>query len=196
MNLEKIVSDLNFISGREKTKTENVTLDVGAVEGVRGDEYEIALIDRGFDLKMPFVLNNEISQVVRSLFNPELGKGKNAVCIFDWVVKNIKYGERRRGRQGYRNSVEVFRDREGVCGEMATLYLVMIRTIGLRGSFVNVDVDYTGKRVNHACAMIDLSGRYGGSTLVDPAYRSYDVAHNRVKPLTDFEIFKMFNKWN
>lgn len=192
MNLEKIVLDLDSISGREKTEVSNVRM----VEGVRGDEYEIALIDRGFDMKMPFVLNNEISQVVRSLFNPDASRDKNSVDVFDWVVANIKYGDRKRGTRGYRNSIEVFNDKEGVCGEMAMLYLVMVRTIGLRGSYVDVNVDNGGSRVNHACAMIDVCGRYGDVTLVDPAYRSYDIAHNSVKPLTDFEIFKIFNKWN
>lgn len=194
MDLEKIVSTLDSISSHA-TSAVGYELGAGMVDGVRDDEYEIALIDKGFDLKMPFVLNTEISHVVRSLFNPHADKKGNAVKIFDWVVDNIKYGEKRRGRQGYRNSVEVFRDREGVCGEMAMLYLVMVRTIGMRGSFVNVKVDGSGSKVNHACAMIDVRGMYGNVTFVDPAYKSYDISHKGVKLMTDFEIFKEFNKW-
>ncbi len=196
-NLETVINRLDSLSSRVGLgAVHSDDLNDNLAGRMRDDEYEIALIDKGFDMKMPFVLSNEISQVVKGLFDPDSGKNENAVRIFDWIVENIQYGERRRGGQGYRNSVEVFRDREGVCGEMTMLYLVMVRTIGIRGSFVNVNIDGSGDRVNHACAMIDVRGRYGDVTLVDPAYKAYDVVHRKVEPLTDFAIFRAFNSWD
>lgn len=196
-NLETVINNLDSLSSRVRSDVVHSDILSDNLSGkLRDDEYEVALIDKGFKMKMPFVLSNGISQLIKELFDPGSSSGENSVKFFDWVVKNIRYGERKRGRQGYRNSVEVFRDGEGVCGEMTMLYLVMVRAIGMRGSFVNVDVDGNGKRVNHACAMIDVQGNYGDVTLVDPAYKAYDIAHRSVKPLTDFAVFKAFNRWD
>ena len=131
--------------------------------------------------------------VVKEVYDASVDAGSNTFNFFKWVVGNITYGERKRGKKGYRNSVEVFEDREGVCGEMSVLYLAMVRAIGIRGSYVHVDVDYKGKNVNHACAMLDLKGREGFNILVDPAYREYDIRHRSFTPLTDFEAYKYFN---
>jgi len=193
-NLDTIVNNLNLISARNKNLVNPVK--ISGMESIRSDEYEIALIDKCFDLKMPFILNKGIVDVVEGLVENKLDRRTSAKKIFNWMVSNISYGRRKLGNRGYRNSVEVFDDCEGVCGEMAMLYLVMIRTAGIRGSYAHVDVDQTGKAVNHACAMIDVEGAYGGITFVDPAYKTYDIRHKTVKPLTDFEIFKTFNQWN
>lgn len=193
-NLDTIVNNLNLISARNKSLTNPAR--ISGVGGIRSDEYEIALIDKCFDLKMPFVLNNGIVDVVERLVENRLDQRTSAKKIFNWMLSNISYGRRKLGNRGYRNSVEVFDDGEGVCGEMAMLYLVMIRAAGIRGSYAQVDVDRAGKSVNHACAMIDVEGDYGGITFVDPAYQTYDIRHKGVRPLTDFEIFKTFNTWN
>ncbi|MDP3917235.1 MAG: transglutaminase-like domain-containing protein [Nanoarchaeota archaeon] len=163
------------------------------LNNIREDEYEVALIDRGFGKKMPFVINSDISDVVKSVCNPALNKEMNSRMLFDWVVKNIRYGEKKR-RDGYRNSAEVFVDREGVCGESSFLYITMIRSIGVRASFVNVNRD--GSEPYHACAMLDLPGKYGHFTLADPANSLYDARHASFRPLTDFEIFGNLNAWN
>jgi len=189
-NLNSLLDKLNSFS--RKGYTEN---DVGCSMGVREDEYEIALIDRGFAKKMPFVINSEISSVVRDVCNPSFDRGMNARLLFEWVVNNVRYGTNKR-KGGYRNSVEVFRDREGVCGEMSMLYTTMVRSIGMRASYVKVDRDISDKEVSHACAMLDLKGRNGGFTLVDPAYGNCDIQHRSFRPLTDFEIFCNLNGWN
>tara|TARA_Y100000310_G_scaffold343547_1_gene451738 strand:- start:1570 stop:2163 length:594 start_codon:yes stop_codon:yes gene_type:complete len=196
MGLETIVSELDFLSRKKSDKNPKKGNGFArSYSGIREDEYELVLIDRGFQYKMPFVLNNEILNTVKNVYQPGFTDKKNAKNIFDWVVRNIGYGKRKRGGQGYRNSLEVFNDGEGVCGEMSSLYLVMVRSVGIRGSYVDVKRDNRGMSVNHACAMIDVPGRNGGLTLVDPAYREYDVHHQKYEPLTDFEIYQSYKDW-
>ena len=203
MGLESVLSDLDFLSKRNKQNSNNSRRSgkkklgrfIGSAGGMDSNEYEIALIDKGFEYKMPFVLSNGITDTVRRIYKPPLSQEENAKEIFEWCVQNIRYGNSKRGRKGYRNSLEVFRDREGVCGEMAALYIVMSRTVGIKGSYVHVRRDNKNKRVHHACAMIDLPGRYGPVTLVDPAYRTYDIKHESYEPATDFEIYQNYKDW-
>jgi hypothetical protein len=159
--------------------------------GIRQDEYSIGIFDSGFKLKFPFVLTNDIYSIVREICCED--KRKNVTNAYEWIVRNIKCGESKRGSKGYRNSVEVFHDREGVCGEMAALFITMVRCVGVRSSYVYVDEDLRGNRVNHACALVDLRGKYKSVTMVDLSYPMYDVNHKNVKYYTDFEIFQMFN---
>lgn len=195
-SLDNLVNNLSSISPRRPILLQKINNPIQIMGNLRSDEYEISLVDKFFGLKMPFVLNEKIADVVSGITTDTFDERENAKNIFDWVVSNITYGKRKRGNRGYRNSVEVFNDSEGVCGEMAMLYLTMIRSVGMRGSYAHVDVDSSGSRVKHACAMIDVEGEYGPITFVDPAYKSYDILHKKVRPLTDFEIFKNFNRWN
>jgi len=194
MGLERMLLELESLRTPKKVSFDyELDTEAGSLEAIRTEEYNIALLDVGFLRKIPFVLNGDIVRVVKEVYDASVDAGSNAFNFFKWVVGNITYGERKRGKKGYRNSVEVFEDREGVCGEMSVLYLAMVRAIGIRGSYVHVDVDYKGKNVNHACAMLDLKGREGFNILVDPAYREYDIRHRSFTPLTDFEAYKYFN---
>lgn len=65
-------------------------------------------------------------------------------------------------RIGLGTAAEVFKTREGVCGEMGILYVVMARAIGLKSNYVEVNVDDTDRRVDHACV-------YGFIKAEDPA---------------------------
>ena len=204
MDLGSVLSDLDFLSKRNKQDSKNsrrrsttkMGRFIGSAGGIDPREYEIALIDKGFEYKMPFVLSNEITNTVRRIYKPELSQEENSKELFEWCIENIKYGDNKRGRKGYRNSLEVFNDKEGVCGEMAALYVVMSRTIGINGSFAHVRRDNKNKSVHHACAMIDVPGKYGPVTLVDPAYRTYDIKHESFEPMTDFEIYQTYKSWN
>jgi hypothetical protein len=159
--------------------------------GIREDEYSIGIFDSGFKLKFPFVLTNEIYDVVKDICDTD--KYGNVMAAYDWVVRNIKYGENKRGNKGYRNSIEVFNDREGVCGEMAALFITMVRCVGVRSSYVYVNEDFRGYKVDHACALVDLPGKYKPVTLIDLSCPLFDADHKGVTYYTDFEIFKIFN---
>ncbi len=192
MGLETLMSNLGGLSGNE-AKTERVRSNH---KGIREDEYYVAILDRGFEYKIPFILNNKMKTIAEGICNNAPDNETKARRLFDWTVKNIKYGKQKRGREGYRNSIEVFETREGVCGEMASLYVTLARSVGIRSSYVSVRKDYAGADVYHACAMIDIPGKLDRFTLVDPAYRTFDVAHKKFRPLSDFEIYETYKDWN
>ena len=163
------------------------------LDGIQEEEYAVAVLDKGLALKLPFVLTKDIVTVVRETCDPYKPSKENAVALYEWLCENITYGKKKRGDKGYRNSSETFCDREGVCGEMSMLYLAMVRSIGIRGSYAEVDVDYNQEHVHHACAMIDLEGNHGPTTLVDPVYQQYDLQHLTFTPLTDKQLLRKLN---
>ena len=192
MDLEDLMSNLGGLSGTD-TKRKKVRYNS---KGIREDEYYVAILDRGFEYKLPFILNNKMKNIAQGICNFTQDNEIKARRLFDWTVKNIKYGKQKRGGEGYKNSIEVFESGEGVCGEMAALYVTMTRASGIRSSYVSVRRDFKGENVHHACAMIDIPGKFDRFTLVDPAYKSFDVAHKKFKPLSDFEIYETYKGWN
>lgn len=67
-------------------------------------------------------------------------------AIFDWITSNVKYGcEKRKLGIVYRGASQVYKDREGICGESAALQVTMERLAGNIAFLVEV-----GK--NHVCA--------------------------------------------
>ena len=192
MSLETLMSNLGGLSGTDSEK-EKVRSNSN---GIREDEYYVAILERGFEYKFPFILNNKMRNIAQGICKNLPDNEAKSRRLFDWTVKNIKYGKQKRGREGYRNSIEVFETREGVCGEMATLYVTMARAVGIRSSYVNVIKDFKGTDVGHACAMIDIPGKFDRFSLVDPAYKSFDIAHKKFRPLSDFEIYETYKRWN
>lgn len=136
------------------------------------------------DPNHPFQLNGVISDTAQKVVYGKKTDRAKAKAIFDWFLDSIKYGESKRRKHGkrYRTSAEVFIDSEGVCGEMAVLYVVMARSVGLRANYVSVRIDEHGQKVNHACATVEISGK---NVLVDPAYYTFDVKHGDFEILTD-----------
>ncbi len=166
------------------------------LDGILEDEYHVAVLDTGFGMKMPFVITKDIMNTVRDVCDSYSAKKENAMALCEWVVDNIIYGKKKRCNKGYRNSIETFQDQEGICGEMSMLYIAMVRSIGIRGSYVDVAVDYEEKKVTHACAMIDVVGNYGLTTLVDPAYRQYDLRHASFNPISDKQLTMWLNSFD
>jgi len=162
--------------------------------GVRTDEYCFSLMDDSFLSSLPFVVTPEITDLVHDLCSKIPSQKQKALQIYRWMRSSIGYGTQKQ-HNGYRNSIQVFNDQEGVCGEQTALYLTMARLVGIRGSYTRVYKDDKGEHVNHACALIDVPGQYGQRTLVDPAYSIYDVNHQSIEPLTDKELFRLYQQW-
>lgn len=191
MGIETLLEGLDLLS--VKRKSERRTED-SLFNCVREDEYQVAFIDKGFKGKMPFVVNKEIIELAKDVSSNSENNYEKAAKIHGWVTANIAYGTKKR-KCNYRNSLETFFDREGVCGEMSMLYITMARSVGIRASYAFVDVDHENKKVNHACSIIDIQGKYGKNILADAAYQKFDVKHITYRPLTDFETFQGLNSF-
>jgi len=102
----------------------------------------------------------------------------------------IKYGSQKKA-QGYASAKQVWRNKEGVCGEMSYLYVSAARYCGLRSSYVSVTEDYSGESVHHACAAVWVPKM----TLVDIAYNTYDIIHNSFSLRSDREVLHLYELW-
>ncbi len=143
------------------------------------------------DRDQPFQVNQQIVDAAQKIVAGKSFPEEKARAIFDWFEKNIAYGKsaRKHHKKGYRHSAEVFTDKEGVCGEMAVLYVAMARAVGLESNYVSVDVDYKGENVCHACAAVKLVGKF---ILVDPAYHTFDILHRKFSILNDIQAIPHF----
>ncbi len=154
-----------------------------------GSEYRVIITDSYHD--SPFLLNPTMLNGVHNYVKGKTTPNDKAHAIFNYMQNNINYGKHR-GMVGYRNSEEVQKQKQGVCGEMAYLYVILARSLGLKSNFVNVDVDNKGKKVHHACASVNLSGR---NILVDPAYHGFDIKHRRYNIVNDRTAERLFKQW-
>ena len=141
-------------------------------------DYQISIIDKTLDL--PYIIDAEMLFTIKSYVkrrSKDNNKYNKAKTIYDWIEKNICYGESKR-INGYRNSKEVNELKEGVCGEMAFLYVTFARSIGLKSNYVSVTIDRNNKNVCHACADVETEQ---GTILVDPSYHSFGINHKEYK---------------
>jgi len=152
-------------------------------------QYNVIVNDNS--IQNPFVISPSLVQIIRRHTNKYASPEEKARAIFDWIQDNIEYGKSKR-INGYKNSKETLDDREGVCGEMAFVYITMARSCGLKSAYATVTLDYEGKQVSHGCAIVDLGDR---DILVDPAYHTFDIRHRRYAVLTDGQILEIFNQW-
>jgi len=150
-------------------------------------DYNVVISDE--TLNNPFIINSELVSIIKDHTSSYQREDAKAKAIFNWIENNIKYGDLTR-KYGYQNTEEVMDNRMGLCGEMAFLYISMARSVGLKSSFVNVDRDFKGDRVKHACAMVHLRK---GDVLVDPAYHRFGVNHKKYKVWDDKEVVRYFN---
>jgi len=158
-------------------------------------EYVFAILDTSVcepGLRIPFLYSNKMQQEAERICRESYEKKARAEALYDWFSLNITYKDQAPGKP-YRNSTEVFQQREGICGEMVNLYVVMARCVGLRANYVHVTTDCFDQELNHACAIIDIPGKYRTTTLVDPAYHIFDANHQVFKPLTDAQAIRHIN---
>lgn len=186
------IIDLMEESGRTEEHFERFNNFLNETQRLKEHDknYDFVLIEKG-SLNLPFKINEAIGSTVSEIVRDCRSQEDQSRAIFGWFEKNIRYGETKRNQSGagYFDALEVFSNREGVCGEMAILYCSMARLAGLKSHIVMVDRDYKGKEVNHACAGVELNGRL---ILVDPAYHTFDIAHQAFRPMSDSDFFKYF----
>ncbi|MCX6744631.1 MAG: transglutaminase-like domain-containing protein [Candidatus Parcubacteria bacterium] len=143
------------------------------------------------DRNQPFQINPQIVETAKKIVEGKVLDEDKARALFTWVTSNIVYGEqgRKRHHKGYRHAAEVFADREGVCGEMAVLYVSMARAVGLQANYVSVSRDCKGDDVLHACTAVNLNGK---QVLVDLSYYTFDIKHQSYQILSDQEAVPHF----
>ena len=140
----------------------------------------------------PLLKNEDLERIVvketKHLPTPQ----EKAKQLFDWMQEHIVYDQEKLERKkcektGLRDSLEVFYDKKGLCGEQAYLYIVLSRLAGLDSWYVVVDETHNGKS-NHACAAVDLDR----IVYVDPAFHTFGICHKQVKPMNDFEVYQAY----
>ena len=152
------------------------------------ENYNLIVTDDS--VENPFLISSELVRTIKDYTKNAKNNLTKAKVIFDWVEQNIKYGEKK-SVNGYRNSKEVLLLREGVCGEMAYLYITMARSLGLKSNYVSVFVDEHGENVNHGCASVFV----GRTILVDPAYHTFDIKHQSYEIINDRKATDMYQYW-
>lgn len=180
--IDRIVLD---IKKRQRDASDETKLNLGAIDS----GYFVYINDDS--MINPFGLNSEVARVInKETRNCHTAEDK-ARKLYDWFEDNISYGDSRRWT-GYSTGQEVFRIKQGVCGEMAFLYTTMARAVGLKSNFYAVDRDHRNKKVCHACSGVETEQRL---ILVDPAYHTFDIKHKKYKKLTDKRIKEMVEQW-
>lgn len=135
------------------------------------------------DVEHPFQLTPLIAETAKKITGGKNLPEEKARAIFEWFERDITYGRTKlKSGVGYRHASEVFADREGVCGEMAILYIVMARSCGIPANYTSVKKDFQGQDVHHACVAATLKGR---QALIDPAYHAFDIKHKKFEVLDD-----------
>ena len=157
-------------------------------------EYEQVVIEKNA-YNIPFKFNKKVRETVNKLVAGKNTGRDKALSIYEWFKENIDYGkeQRRRMDAGYLDALEVFSLRQGVCGEMAALYVTMARLAGLEAGLAYVDTDFRGKEVDHACAWVRIDGN---QILVDPAYNSFDISHQKIRNVSDSKFISDFLQWD
>ncbi len=136
----------------------------------------------------PFVIDKRMNTLVWNEFS-RLSPEECATTIHAWMRTTIRYGVSRRQNENYRNSIEVFYDGEGVCGEQAILYITLARAAGIPANYTIVKRNCNGSRTLHACSAVDLEGEL---FLVDTVYTHPFINHAKYYVLTDQQFFERF----
>jgi hypothetical protein len=112
--------------------------------------------------------------------------------VFDWMKNNIEYNSDHT-HEFYMTAREVFNSKTGVCGESALLYGAFMRYKNQEWNYCHVDVDHKGEDVNHACSLIKDNGK---EVLVDVAYSTYGVSHQKWNKISEEKLIENMVSWN
>jgi len=115
--------------------------------------YVHALVQKnGSSFTYDLTMQSQVRKLTRKM-RDDLEKSK---AIFDWVTSHIKYGKKKRARDvGYRGALEVFIDREGICGESAALQATMERLAGNMAYLVQIEKGAVGVTASGRSRLID-----------------------------------------
>lgn len=112
--------------------------------------------------------------------------------LYDWAEANIVY-QNGHDLEHYKTAREVFNSKSGICGEMSIFFNACCKYVGIEAHYVHVDVDYTGEKVNHACSLVKIDSE---SFLVDIAYHSYKIAHQKWEIVSNENLINNMINWN
>jgi hypothetical protein len=185
----------DMITPTEVTKEEPVKI----TENIRNTFVRIKERIKGYvititesDVKVPYQVTSEMFERAEENTRNCKTAEEKARALFDWLEAELQYGTSKRGAVGYRNSREVYEQKEGVCGEMAYTLITLFRSVGLRAGYVSVAVDAYGNRVNHGCVWVSIDRH---EVLVDIAYHTFDIHHLRYSKISDVKAIKKFQAW-
>jgi len=161
---------------------------------IENNNYGYVLIEK--DVDNPFKLNEDMIEAARKITDGLTTPLERGEALFNYIEANVDYDDAYREEviknsqsRPARDATEVWLTGEGVCGELASLYIAMARSVGLKSGYVKVDVDHKGHKVNHACAYLE---RNGLRKLVDPAYHTFGIKHEGATALSDSEAIDHF----
>ena len=152
--------------------------------------YRIAVCDNS--VSIPFLLSSEL--VRRASVFKSAPLINRPLMIFDYLSNKISYGDTRR-KEGYACGIEVWENKQGVCGEMTYLYVSMARVAGINASYASVKVDYKANKCSHACALVKNTHNAGSQILVDIAYNSFGIKHLVWRTISDEQAWKSYLSW-
>jgi len=145
----------------------------------------------------PFVKDSELERLVKVETGYLPTEREKAEKLYQWMREHIAYDSEKyekilQGINGhYRNSLETFHDKKGVCGEQAFLYVTLARILGLSAGFVQVEEN--GKDL-HACAAVHLDDTY---VYVDTtSCKGFGIRHKRVTMMSDEETRQLYFSYN
>ena len=137
-----------------------------------------------------YSLTSDVTKRLDTMRSVGVSDSRLAKNVYDFVLGEISYGDKRR-TTGYATAKEVWRNKEGVCGEMSYLYVSAARYLGLQSSYVSVSVDESGKPVSHACAAVWVPD----VVFVDIAYQTFDITHQKYELRSDRDVLRNFHNW-
>jgi len=148
--------------------------------------YKLMLVDKSIEFPAFFISGSGLENLVDNILTESSSDIEKALAIYDWMVKHIDYEEG--GFYGERNAHEVFKAKQGICGEATYLYMLMARYAGLIANYVDVHIDHTGEKVDHACAGVMLDDKL---VLVDIGIGQFDIKHKKYSVLDDSKVLWM-----
>ncbi len=149
--------------------------------------YHIGIFDES--ISFPFCISANLMAKMTKLRERSHTKYEIAKNIFDFVSTKITYGNPYPKR--YATSLEVWKNKKGVCGESAFLYTTLARFCGLKSQFVNVKFEPLSTYYNHACSVVYTPNRI----FVDITCQVFDMKLVDYQILNDRQVFERFSQW-
>lgn len=113
-------------------------------------------------------------------------------ALFNWCLDNIQYQETH-ALDHYKTSRETWNSRVAICGEMSIFFNAMLKYKGIQCNYIHVDVNDKADQVNHACSGLKINDKM---VLVDVAYQTFDISHQKWNVVTDEDLILNMQSWN
>lgn len=133
----------------------------------------------------PLASSPALSRWAGEIVEGREGEMEKARALFDALASRLQSGQ----SAGARTAAEVLaawgtRGETFSCQELAKLFVVLARAIGLKAFMVHVNLDDRGRVVHHDCAALFVGGK---ALLVDVVYHWFGVPHKEVVVFDDVQ---------